>query len=304
VTRVDVTARLGPVVLRTPLVAASGTVGSVIEFVGVTDFSHYGAAVAKSVSDVPWQGREAPRVAAAGIGMLNGIGIQNPGVESWVRSVMPALDTVDVPVWGSVVGTSVAAFVTVARAMETAGVRVLEVNLSCPNLEGHLFALDPAASTEVISAIREAVTVPIGAKLSPNAADIVAVARACRDAGADWVVLTNTVWGAAIDIEHRRPVLSGIVGGYSGIPLKPIALRCVLEVHRAMPDLPILGLGGVVSGADVIEYTLAGASAVGIGTVHFAEPRAAGRILRETRRLLGRMGESRLSDLVGQGVGS
>jgi dihydroorotate dehydrogenase (NAD+) catalytic subunit len=301
---VDVTARLGPVVLRSPLVAASGTVGSVIEFVGVTDFSHYGAAVAKSVSDVPWQGREAPRVAAAGIGMLNGIGIQNPGVESWVRTVMPALDTVDVPVWGSVVGKSVAAFVTVARAMETAGVRVLEVNLSCPNLEGHLFALDPAASTEVISAIREAVTVPIGAKLSPNAADIVAVAGACRDAGADWVVLTNTVWGAAIDIERRRPVLSGIVGGYSGIPLKPIALRCVLEVHRAMPDLPILGLGGVVSGADVIEYTLAGASAVGIGTVHFAEPRAAGRILRETRRLLGRMGESRLSDLVGQGVGS
>lgn len=303
-TRVDVTARLGPVVLRSPLVAASGTVGSVIEFVGVTDFSHYGAAVAKSVSDVPWQGREAPRVAAAGIGMLNGIGIQNPGVESWVRTVMPALDTVDVPVWGSVVGKSVAAFVTVARAMETAGVRVLEVNLSCPNLEGHLFALDPAASTEVISAIREAVTVPIGAKLSPNAADIVAVAGACRDAGADWVVLTNTVWGAAIDIERRRPVLSGVVGGYSGIPLKPIALRCVLEVHRAMPDLPILGLGGVVSGADVIEYTLAGASAVGIGTVHFAEPRAAGRILRETRRLLGRMGESRLSDLVGQGVGS
>jgi len=301
---VDVTARLGPVVLRSPLVAASGTVGSVIEFVGVTDFSHYGAAVAKSVSDVPWQGREAPRVAAAGIGMLNGIGIQNPGVESWVRTVMPALDTVDVPVWGSVVGKSVAAFVTVARAMETAGVRVLEVNLSCPNLEGHLFALDPAASTEVISAIREAVTVPIGAKLSPNAADIVAVAGACRDAGADWVVLTNTVWGAAIDIERRRPVLSGVVGGYSGIPLKPIALRCVLEVHRAMPDLPILGLGGVVSGADVIEYTLAGASAVGIGTVHFAEPRAAGRILRETRRLLGRMGESRLSDLVGQGVGS
>ena len=301
---VDVTARLGPVVLRSPLVAASGTVGSVIEFVGVTDFSHYGAAVAKSVSDVPWQGREAPRVAAAGIGMLNGIGIQNPGVESWVRTVMPVLDTVDVPVWGSVVGKSVAAFVTVARAMETAGVRVLEVNLSCPNLEGHLFALDPAASTEVISAIREAVTVPIGAKLSPNAADIVAVAGACRDAGADWVVLTNTVWGAAIDIERRRPVLSGVVGGYSGIPLKPIALRCVLEVHRAMPDLPILGLGGVVSGADVIEYTLAGASAVGIGTVHFAEPRAAGRILRETRRLLGRMGESRLSDLVGQGVGS
>jgi len=304
VSRADVTARLGPIALRSPLVAASGTVGSVIEFAGVTDFSHYGAAVAKSVSDVPWQGREAPRVAPAGVGMLNGIGIQNPGVESWVETVVPGLRDIDVPVWGSVVGRSAEGFVTVAQSMEAAGVGVLEINLSCPNLDGHLFALDPAASTEVITAIREAVTVPIGAKLSPNAVDIVEVAAACRDAGADWVVLTNTVWGAAIDIESRSPVLSGVVGGYSGIPLKPIALRCVIEVHRAIPDLPILGVGGVVSGGDVIEYTLAGASAVGIGTVHFAEPRAARRILRETRRLLDRMGESRLSDLVGQGLGS
>lgn len=301
--RPDLTARLGPVTLRSPLIAASGTVGSVVDFAGVTDFSHYGAAVAKSVSDVPWPGRPPPRIAPAGVGMLNGIGIQNPGVTAWLTEAAARFGAMGCPVWGSTVGTSVEGFVTVARALEDAGVPVVEINLSCPNLDGHLFALDAGLSREVVAAVRERVSIPVAAKLSPNAEDIVGVAAACRDAGADWVVLTNTVWGAAIDIERRSPVLSGTIGGYSGIPLKPIALRCVLEVHRAMPELPIVGLGGVSRGRDVVEYTLAGASAVGIGTVHFAEPRAATRILKETRRLLRRMGESRLSDLVGRGAG-
>lgn len=299
---IDLAVTLGPVALRSPLVAASGTVGSVVEFASVANFELYGAAVAKSVSDEPWDGRAAPRVAPAGVGMLNGIGIQNPGILAWVSDTLPRLATVGVPVWGSVVGTTVDGFVTVARQMADAGIEALEINLSCPNLDGHLFALDPARSAEVISGVRGAVSVPIGAKLSPNAEDIVGVAGECASAGADWVVLTNTVWGAAIDIETRQPLLSGVVGGYSGAPLKPIALRCVIEVHRALPDLPILGVGGVASGRDVIEYVLAGASAVGIGTIHFAEPKAAGRILRETRRLLGKMGEQRLADLVGKAV--
>jgi dihydroorotate dehydrogenase (NAD+) catalytic subunit len=295
----DLNARLGQVDLRTPLVAASGTVGSVVDFLGVTDFAAYGAAVAKSVSDLPWEGRPAPRVAPAGSGMLNGIGIQNPGVDRWITDVGPRLGQAGVPVWGSAVGTTVDGFVTVATAMASAGLPAIEVNLSCPNLDGHLFALDPRQSAEVIEAIHRSVNVPLGAKLSPNSEDIVAVAAACREAGADWVVLTNTVWGAAIDIERRRPALSGVVGGYSGIPLKPIAMRCVVEVHRAMPDLPILGVGGVATGRDVIEYVLAGASAVAVGTVHFAEPRAGKRILRETRKTLRQMGETRLSELVG-----
>ena len=298
----DLTVTLGPVRLRTPLVAASGTVGSVVEFAGVTDFSRYGAAVAKSVSGEPWKGRDAPRVAPAGVGMLNGIGIQNPGVDTWLRETGARLGTVGVPVWGSAVGATVDEFVKVAVTLAAAGLPVIEVNLSCPNLDGHLFALDPGRSAEVIRAIRSEVDLPIGAKLSPNSEDIVAVAAACAEAGADWVVLTNTVWGAGIDIERRRPLLSGVIGGYSGIPLKPIALRCVIETHRALPELPILGLGGVRSGRDVIEYVLAGASAVGLGTIHFAEPRAAGRILEETRRLLRKMPEDRLSDLVGKGL--
>ena len=299
----DLTTSLGPVRLRSPLVAASGTVGSVVEFADVADLTVYGAAVAKSVSDVPWEGRPAPRLAPAGVGMLNGIGIQNPGIESWVGEIVPRLAGLGVPVWGSAVGTTVHGFVKVAAAMQAAGLPVVELNLSCPNLDGHLFALDATASGEVVRAVREAVEIPIAAKLSPNATDIVGVAAACAEAGASWVVLTNTVWGAGIDVERRSPVLSGVVGGYSGIPLKPIALRCVIEVRRAIPDLPILGLGGVASGRDVVEYVLAGASAVGLGTVHFAEPKAAVRILAETERMLRRMGETRLSDLIGQGVG-
>ena len=190
-------------------------------------------------------------------------------------------------------------FARVARSMEEGGIEAIEVNLSCPNLDGHLFALDPARSTDVIRAVRDAVDVPIGAKLSPNAQDIVAIAAAVHEAGADWVVLTNTALGASIDLRTRRPVLSGTVGGYSGPPLKPLALRCVIEVHRALPDLPIVGLGGVSTGDDVVEYTLAGASAVGIGTGHFAKPRLAKGVLRQIRRRLRRMGENSLSDLVG-----
>ncbi|HVR34038.1 MAG TPA: dihydroorotate dehydrogenase [Acidimicrobiia bacterium] len=298
----DLTTVLGPVTMRSPLVAGAGTVGSVVEFVDVTDFSQYGAAVAKSVSAEPWEGRPAPRLAPAGVGMLNGIGIQNPGVEAWLREVAPGLARLDVPVWGSVVGVTVGEFVTVATAMVEAGLPALEVNLSCPNLDGHLFALDADLTAEVIGAIRREVAVPVAAKLSPNSEDIVRVAAASAEAGADWVVLTNTVWGAGIDIEQRRPLLSGVVGGYSGAPLKPIAIRCVIEVHRALPDLPILGMGGIASGRDVVEFVLAGASAVGLGTVHFVEPRAAKRILRETRGLLTQMGETRLGDLTGQGI--
>ena len=297
---VDLETRLGPVTLRTPLVAASGTVGSVVEMAGVADLTAYGAAVAKSVSLEPWTGRPSPRVAPAGIGMLNGIGIQNPGIDQWRREHESDLARLPVPVWGSAVGHTVDDFARVAEGLAAAGVGAIEVNLSCPNLEGQLIALDPALSAKVTAAVKSVVDLPVGAKLSPNSPDIASIALACADAGADWVVLTNTIWGAGIDIATRRPLLSGVIGGYSGPPLKPIALRCVIEVRRARPDLPIVGCGGVASGADVIEYLLAGASAVGLGTVHFAEPRAGQRIVRELERLCGRMGTSRVADLIGK----
>lgn len=296
----DLTTRLGPLTLRSPLVAASGTVGSVVDFAGVAGLEYYGAAVAKSVSEDPWPGRPPPRLYPAGTGMLNGIGIQNPGVAAWAREVGPRLGAAGVPVWGSVVGRTAGEFGRVAAALGSAGVVAIEVNLSCPNLEGGpMFALDPAAAAGAVAAVRAATLLPVGAKLSPNSADVAAVAAAVAEAGADFVVLGNTVWGAAIDPETRRPGLSGVIGGYSGPPIKPIALRCVLEVRRALPGLPIVGCGGVRRGADVVEFLLAGAQAVALGTVHFAETRAARRITRELHRYGRRHGVDRVADLIG-----
>jgi dihydroorotate dehydrogenase (NAD+) catalytic subunit len=296
----DLSCRLGDLALRSPLVAASGTVGSVVDFAGVGSLEHYGAAVAKSVSGEPWPGKPSPRLTPAGAGLLNGIGIQNPGIEAWAVEIGSQLRELDVPVWGSAVGRTPEEFATVATGLVDAGVAAVEVNLSCPNLDdGKMFALDPVASTEVVSAVREAVGAPIGAKLSPNTEDIVAIAEATVDAGADFLVLTNTVWGASIDPETRRPGLSGLIGGLSGPPLKPIALRCVLEVHRSMPEIPIVGCGGVRTGGDVIEYLLAGAAAVAVGTAHFATPRIGRRITKELHRFGRRHGVAGVTELVG-----
>jgi len=295
----DLTTRVGPLSLSSPVVAASGTVGSVVDFATTIDFSFYGAAVAKSVAPEPWKGRPPPRLAPSGTGMLNGIGIQNPGIDAWVDEVGSRLGNLSVPVWGSAVAHDAPGFGVVARGLEQAGVVAIEVNLSCPNLDGRLFALDAAASAGVVGDVGAATGLPIGVKLSPNAENIASIAEAVAEAGADWVVLTNTVWGAGFDVTSRRPKLSGVIGGYSGAPLKPIALRCVWEVARALPGLPIVGCGGVQTGEDVVEYLLAGASAVAIGTVHFAEPRAARRIHREIERFLDRTGTARVEELIG-----
>jgi dihydroorotate dehydrogenase (NAD+) catalytic subunit len=232
--------------------------------------------------------------------MLNGIGIQNSGVERWSAEIGPQLASIETDVWGSAVGNDAAEFGVVAAALAHTGVTAIEVNLSCPNLEsGRMFALDATAAAEVVETVRAATDLPIGAKLTPNSEDVVVIAAAVADAGADWVVLGNTVWGAGFDIETRRPLLSGIIGGYSGAPIKPIALRCVWEVSRALPGLPILGGGGISSGDDVVEFMLAGASAVGIGTAHFANPRIGGRITKQLRRYLSKHGIRSVQDLIG-----
>ncbi len=187
-----------------------------------------------------------------------------------------------------------------AKGLAAAGVAAVEVNLSCPNLEGGvMFALDPPATAAVVRAVRSAVPVPVGAKLSPNAADIVAVAQAAAGAGADFVVLTNTIAGMGIDTDRRQPALANVTGGYSGAPLKPISLKCVWEVRSAFPDLPIVGCGGVRTGVDVVEYLMAGADAVAVGTAHFAEPRAGRRILRELETWCAGRGVARVADLIG-----
>lgn len=286
--------------MRSPLIAASGTVGSVWEWAAVADVSVYGAAVAKSVSPTPWDGREAPRVAPTETGMLNGIGIQNPGIEAWSENVGPRISSLDVPVWGSAVGEDVDGFALVAKGLEAAGTTAIEVNLSCPNLEdGEMFSFDAARSRDVLEAVRASTTIPVGAKLSPNTPDIVGVAATCHSAGADFVVLTNTALGYGVSLSDGQPLLSGGVGGYSGPGLKPISLRCVYEVSRAAPEVPIVGCGGVSTGRDIVEYLMTGASAVEVGTLHLAEPRAGKRLLRELRREMSRLGVQSVGELVG-----
>ena len=290
---------LGAIELRSPLIAASGTVGSVWEWADVADLSPYGAAVAKSVAPVEWQGRPAPRLAPAAVGMLNGIGIQNPGIEQWSEMMGPRIAGLDVEVWGSAVGETPDEFALVAKGLVAAGVPVVEVNLSCPNLEdGRMFSLDRERSRQVIESVLSAVAVPVGAKLSPNTDDMVGVAAACLEAGAAFLTLTNTALGFGVDVASRRPLLSGGVGGYSGPGLKPIALRCVYEVAQALPGAPIVGCGGVMTGTDVAEYLLAGASAVGLGTVHLAEPRAGKRIRRELIEEMDRVRVRSVAELV------
>jgi dihydroorotate dehydrogenase (NAD+) catalytic subunit len=294
------TTTLGPVELRSPLIAASGTVGSVWEWAEIANLSNYGAAVAKSVSPTPWEGRPAPRVAPTEVGMLNGIGIQNPGIEEWSGAMEGRIASLQVPVWGSAVAGDPDGFALVAKGLETAGVAAIEVNLSCPNLDdGVMVSFDPARSRDVVEAVSASTTLPVGAKLSPNTPDPVRVSEACRDAGADFVVLTNTAFGFGLSLEDRRPLLSGGVGGYSGPGLKPISLRCVYEVARTIPDLPIVGCGGVSNGRDLIEYLLAGASAVAAGTIHLAEPRAGTRIIREATQELERLGAGSFTELIG-----
>lgn len=291
---------LGPLRLRTPLIAASGTVGSVWEWAEVADVGVYGAAVAKSVAPEEWRGRQPPRMAPLAAGMLNGIGIQNPGIDSWMEEMEPRMRSLGVPVWGSAVAGDPDGFAVVAKGLEASGVEAIEINLSCPNLEdGVMFSVSAERSAQVVSAVSATVDVPVGAKLSPNTPDVVGVAAACVESGSDFLVLTNTALGFGVSVDTRKPLLSGGIGGYSGPGLKPLAMRCVYEVSSALPNVPVVGCGGISTGRDVAEYLIAGATAVEMGTVHLAEPKAGSRVLEELRQVMDRLGVAQPSDMVG-----
>ncbi len=290
---------LGSYGLSSVLIGASGTVGSLVDFRDIIDFSLYGACTAKSVAPQPWQGRKPPRIAQGEVGMLNGIGIQNPGIDAWVIAHADAFGSIPTDVWGSVVAHDIDGFAEVAYKMALSEVDAIEVNLSCPNLDGRPFALDPRLSADVVRAVGQATTLPIGAKLSSDAQPISAVAAAVQEAGADWVVVSNTVMGARIDPETRKPALSGLVGGYSGAPIRPIAIKSVLEIALDVPGLPIVGCGGVSDAAHVVEFLLAGASAVAIGSAHFKAPRVAKSIARDLNRYMKRHAVSSVTELIG-----
>lgn len=282
-TQVDLSVRVGELTLPNPVMCASGTAGHGAELAPYLDLASLGAVVVKSLSAEPWPGNPAPRVMETTAGMINSVGLQGPGVAAWLADELPELlDTgarVVASIWGRTVDEYAAAAVALAEA--PAGVIAVEVNLSCPNLGGHtMFAHDPEAAAEVMAAVQTARR-PTWAKLSPNTDRLVAVATAVADAGAAAVTLTNTVLGMVIDLERRRPALGGGGGGLSGPAIHPVAVRAVYDCRSALPDLPIIGVGGIVTGEDAIELVLAGANAVQIGTASFADPRTAGRVVSE-----------------------
>lgn len=299
---VDLRTSVGGVRLRSPIMTASGTAGHGDELAAYVDLSSIGAVVVKSLGARPWPGNPPPRVHATPSGMINSVGLQGPGVASWRRHELPALLATGATVVASVWGRHVEDFAAAAEQLAGVGpgVVAVEVNLSCPNLDGgaHLFAHDPIATAEVIDAVGAA-NLPRWAKLSANTDRVVEVALAAREAGADAVTLVNTLMGMVIDVDRRAPVLGAGGGGLSGPAIHPVAVRTVHDVHAAAPDLPIVGVGGVVDGTTAVELMLAGASAVQVGTATFANPRAVAAVSEGVETWCARAGVDRVRDLIG-----
>ncbi len=300
----DMSTVLGGLALPYPVLTASGCAASGRELEQFFDLSAIGAVVTKSIMLKPRSGRATPRMAETASGMLNSIGLQGPGIDAFVDKDLAWLRGRGVRTVVSIAGGSVEEYTKLAqRLRNTDGVAAVEVNISCPNVEdrGQVFACDPAAAATVIASVRRATApgTPVIAKLSPDVTDIVTVAESVVAAGADGLAMINTSLGLVIDPDTMRPALGGVTGGLSGPAIRPIAVRCVWQVHQALPDIPILGMGGVRSGLDALELVLAGASAISVGTAIFNDPGAPLRIQRELQYALADRGFERLRDAVG-----
>ncbi|HET9089519.1 MAG TPA: dihydroorotate dehydrogenase [Acidimicrobiales bacterium] len=296
--------RVGEVALSSPVLTAAGTSGYGDELAGYGDLATLGAVVTKSLAAYSWEGNPAPRVAAWGEHMLNAVGLSGPGVSAWRERELTRLRERGATVVASVWGRSVADFADAIEQMRGAEVVAIEVNVSCPNLEdrSRMFAHSATATAEVVGACRQA-DVPLWVKLSPNTPDLIEIAGAALDAGADAIVLVNTLLGLIIDVETRRPALGNGGGGLSGPGLHPVALRAVYECRAAMPKVPIVGVGGVSSGEDAVAMIMAGADAVEVGTATFADPRAPWRVQRQLGDWLVRHGCASLEEIKGAAHG-
>ena len=299
----DLTTTIGSVTLPNPVMTASGTSGHGDELARYLDLSELGAVVVKSLSAEPWAGNPAPRVHETTGGMINSVGLQNPGVEAWLEHELPALVATGARVVASIWGTTVEAYDKAAAMLASVdGIVAVEVNVSCPNIEDRrrMFAHSPTATAEAVAAT-SACGRARWAKLSPNVTDLPAIAAAAAEGGAEAVTLINTVMGMAIDVERRAPRLGAGGGGLSGAAIHPVAVRAVYECRKALPHLPIVGVGGVSTGEDAIELMMAGARAVQVGTATFARPRAPLAVLRQMQRWCRRHGVARIEELIGVG---
>ena len=293
---------LAGVTLKNPVLTASGTFGSGMEFSRFVDLNKLGGVVTKGVSVVPWEGNATPRVAETASGMLNAIGLQNPGIDVLVNEKIPALRKV----YGGCVIANISGFSLdeyrecCAKADACEGIDILEVNISCPNVHngGMAFGTSAASAAEVTAAVKAVCRKPVVLKLSPNVTDIVSIARACEDAGADGLTLVNTFLGMRIDITRRKPVIANKMGGYSGRAVFPVALRMVYQVAHAC-KIPVMGCGGVASARDVVEMMMAGATAVQVGAENLRNPFACPEIIAGLPSLMDGLGIHTLKEIIG-----
>lgn len=272
----NLSVKIGDITWKNPVTTASGTVSSGKEYGEYLDFGQLGAITTKGVAPTEWLGNPTPRVAETHGGMLNAIGLQNAGVSSFIENDIPFLKNLGTVVIVNICGRTAEDFVQVAQKLtEAGGVDMLEVNISCPNVKdgGVAFAQDVKATREIVSKVKKSTNLPIITKLSPNVTNITEIAKAAEEAGSDALSLINTLLGIKIDTRTRKPVLGNTMGGLSGPAIKPVAVRCVYQVYKAV-NIPIIGMGGIMTGDDAIEFILAGATAVAVGTANFTNPRA------------------------------
>jgi dihydroorotate dehydrogenase (NAD+) catalytic subunit len=271
--------------MRNPVMTASGTFGYAREFEQYMDLNRLGALVVKTITRLPRAGNPPPRIVETPAGMLNAIGLQNVGIEAFIREKLPYLRRLEPPLIVNVAGESVEDFRDLTKRIgDQEGVAGIELNVSCPNVAGGLdFSTDPNLAYRVVKAARDATRLPIIPKLSPNVTDIVAVASAVADAGADAISLINTLVGMAVDVRTRRPKIGNVTGGLSGPAIRPVAVRMVWQVARAV-RLPIIGMGGIVTAEDALEFIIAGATAVAVGTASFIDPAAAVKVIEGLER--------------------
>lgn len=300
-TPVDLSVNLGGLAMKNPVTTASGTFASGREYDSFFDISHLGALTTKGVSLHGWDGNDSPRIAETPSGMLNSIGLQNPGIQALCANDLPWLADKGVPVIVNVSGHSFEEYVSVVEALEEDGrTGAYEINISCPNVDegGMTFGTDVASVEKVVGLCRRATKRPLIVKLSPNVTDIVEIARAAESAGADALSLINTLLGMAVDAKRRTPVLARVVGGLSGPAVKPVALRMVWQVHAAV-QVPLLGMGGITTGTDAIEFMLAGATAVAVGTANFVDPCACEKVIDGIHTYCEEQGVSNVKELIG-----
>jgi len=297
----DLKVRLGNIELQNPVITASGTFGYAREFEGLVELNRLGAIIVKGLSLRPAKGNPPPRIVETPCGMLNAIGLENVGIDAFANQKLPFLKTLHPPIFVNIYGVTTEDYAELADRLEALeGVAGVEVNISCPNVKagGIAFGADPDSAFRVVNAVRQKTTKHLIVKLSPNVTDITVIARSVEAAGADSLSLINTITGMAIDIETRRPKIANITGGLSGPAIKPVALRMVWQVANAT-RIPVIGIGGIMTADDALEFMIAGATAVQIGTANFANPHATIDIIDGIEMFLVRKKISSVADIIG-----